>query len=208
MKREANRRQLKNYLIVNKFHFKLLIINLIYVLLIFGVIIGVVLFPFYRDIFKISDIYTQHFSATFFIALLDRFSIALLVLFAFSILYQVIINHKFCGPLVNFSNTFKKISQGDLTRKIFLRRYDFLKNEAAQVNDMIDSLSGLITILKKDHDRLLSALEDIPGAVTTQDEYQNLIEKLKKQADICDKHLSRFKIDDINDRENQHRSNP
>ena len=208
MERQANRRLLKNYLIVNKFHFKLLIINLIYVLLIFGVIIGVVLFPFYRDIFKISDIYAQHFSATFFIALLDRLSIALLLLFAFSILYQVMINHKFCGPLVNLSNTFKKISEGDLTRKIFLRRHDFLKNEAAQVNDMIDSLSGFITILKKDHDRLLFALKDIPGAVTTQEEYQNLVEKLKKQADICNRQLSKFKIDGINDRENQHRSNP
>jgi len=208
MKREANRRQLKNYLIVNKFHFKLLIINLIYVLLIFAVIICIVLIPFYRDIFQVNDIYVQHYSAKFFIILLNRLSIALLVLFAFSILYQVMINHKLCGPLVNFSNTFQKITRGDLTRKIFLRRHDFLKNEAAQVNDMIDSLSGLIAILKKDHDRLLSALEDIPGAVTTQDEYQNLIEKLKKQADICDKHLSSFKIDGINDRENQHRSNP
>ena len=208
MKRSENRRQLKNYLVVNKFHFKLLIINLIYVLLIFAVIVWGVLFPFYRDIFQVSDIYAQHYSAKFFIVLLNRASIALLVLILFSLLYQVMINHKLCGPLVNFSNTFRKISQGDLTRKIFLRRYDFLKNEAAQVNDMINSLSGLITNLKKDHDRLLSALVDIPVTETTQDEYQNLVEKLKKQADICNQHLSKFKIDDINDRENEHRSNP
>jgi methyl-accepting chemotaxis protein len=206
MKRTANRRQLKNYLIVNKFHFKLLIISLIYGLLIFAVIIGEVLFPFYRNIFQVSDLYAQHYSAKFFIVLLNRLSIALLVILLFTLLYQVMINHKFCGPLVNFSNTFKKISQGDFTRKIFLRRYDFLKNEAAQVNDMIDSLSEHIMALKRDYGLLLSALEDMSKAETDQDEYQNILETLKKQADICDQHLSKFKIDDARDRENRHRS--
>ena len=189
MKREANRRQLKNYLVVNKFHLKLLVINLIYVLFIFAVIIGEVLFPFYQDIFKINDLYAQHYSAKFFIVLLNRLSIALLVILVFIFLYQVMVNHKFCGPLVNFSNTFRKISQGDLTRKIFLRRHDFLKNEAAQVNGMIDSLSERIMTLKKDHDSLLSALEGMSKVEMAQGEYQDALETLKKQADICNKHL-------------------
>ena len=199
MKREANRRQLKNYLVVNKFHLKLLVINLIYVLFIFAVIIGEILFPFYQDMFKINDLYAQHYSAKFFIVLLNRLSIALLVILVFIFLYQVMVNHKFCGPLVNFSNTFQKISQGDLTRKIFLRRHDFLKNEAAQVNGMIDSLSERIRTLKKDHDSLLSALEGMSKVEMVPGEYQDALETLKKQADICNKHLSEFKIDAIKD---------
>jgi signal transduction histidine kinase len=200
MKRTANRRQLKNYLIVNKFHFKLMIINVIYMLLIFTVMIGVVLVPFYRHIFQVNDMYAQHYSAKFFIVLLDRLSVALLVLLLFTFLYQVVINHKFCGPLVNFSNTFKKMSQGDFTRKIFLRRHDFLKNEAAQVNDIIDFLSNHITIFKKDYALLLSALDKMSGSPMENKEYHNILEALKKQADICNKHLSIFKIDDINNR--------
>ena len=199
MKREANRRQLKNYLVVNKFHLKLLVINLIYVLFIFAVIIGEILFPFYQDMFKINDLYAQHYSAKFFIVLLNRLSIALLVILVFIFLYQVMVNHKFCGPLVNFSNTFRKISQGDLTRKIFLRRHDFLKNEAAQVNGMIDSLSERIRTLKKDHDSLLSALEGMSKVEMVPGEYQDALRTLKKQADICNKHLSEFKIDAIKD---------
>ena len=199
MKREANRRQLKNYLVVNKFHLKLLLINLIYVLFIFAVIIGEILFPFYQDMFKINDLYAQHYSAKFFIVLLNRLSIALLVILVFIFLYQVMVNHKFCGPLVNFSNTFRKISQGDLTRKIFLRRHDFLKNEAAQVNGMIDSLSERIRTLKKDHDSLLSALEGMSKVEMVPGEYQDALRTLKKQADICNKHLSEFKIDAIKD---------
>ncbi len=206
MKRTANQRQLKNYLIANKIHFKMMLANLMLMLLVVLVILGSVLYPFYQEIFKINDLYAQHYSAKFFIVLLERLSFALIAVFVMSLIYQMMINHKFCGPLVNFSNTFKKISQGDLTRKIFLRRYDFLKNEAAQVNDMIDFLSDHIMTIKKDYDLLIATLEDVTAGEMAPTEYQNALNTLKKQADIYHKHLSVFKIDDISDRENKRRS--
>ena len=201
MKRKTNQRRLKNYLIANKIHFKMMLFNLILMLLVFAVILGEVLFPFYHEIFKINDIYAQHYSAKFFVVLLDRISLALIAVFLIGLIYQMTINHKFFGPLVNFSHTFKKVAQGDFTRKIFLRRYDFLNNEAAQVNDMIDSLSDHIMTLKKDHDRLLSALKDVSEGKMELSENQNVLEALKKQADICHQHLSVFKIDGMNDQE-------
>ena len=206
MKRTANQRKLKNYLIANKIHFKMMLANLMLMLLVVVVILGSVLYPFYQEIFKINDIYAQHYSAKFFIVLLDRLSFALIAVLLISLIYQMMINHKFCGPLVNFSNTFKKISQGDLTRKIFLRRYDFLKNEAAQVNDMIDFLSDHIMTIKKDHNRLLSILKEVSGREMERAEYQNALETLRKQADIWHNHVSIFKIDGMNDRENEQRS--
>jgi len=206
MKRTANRRKLKNYLITNKIHFKMMLAILILILLVFVVILGMVLFPFYHEIFKFDDMYAQHYSAKFFIVLLDRISLAFFAVLLIGLIYQMIINHKFCGPLVNFSNTFKKVTQGDLTRKIFLRRYDFLKNEAAQANDMIDFLSDHIRTIKKNHGRLLSTLKEMSGSEMERAEYQNALETLRKQADICQNHLSVFKIEDRSDQENKHRS--
>ena len=201
MKRTHNRRQLKNYLIANKIHFKMMLANLALMLLIFIVILGGVLVPFYHEMFKIDDIYAQHYSAEFFIVLLDRISFALIAVLLIGLIYQMIINHKFCGPLVNFSNTFKRITQGDLTRKIYLRRYDFLKNEAGQVNGMIDFLSDHIRTLKKDHEHLLSTINGVSGSQMELSENQNVLEALKKQGDICHQHLSIFKIDGMNDQE-------
>jgi len=199
MRRTANQRRLKNYFVANKIHFKMMLANLTLMLLVFTVVIGAVLYPFYHEIFRIEDIYTQKSSATFFIVLLDRLSLALIAVLLISLIYQMIINHKFCGPLVNFSHTFKKINQGDFTRKVYLRRHDFLKDEAAQVNDMIDSLSDRIMTLKKDHDHLLSAIEDMSGVGVEPAEYQNAMETLRKQAHICHEHLSVFKIEGHSD---------
>ena len=70
---------------------------------------------------------------------------------------------------------------------------------------MIDALSEHIITLKKDHDRLLSALKDMSEAEMERGEYQNTLATLKKQVDIYHKHLSIFKLDNISDRENKHR---
>jgi signal transduction histidine kinase len=199
MRRTSNQRRLKNYFVANKIHFKMMLANLTLMLLVFSVVIGAVLYPFYHEIFRIDDLYAQHYSAKFFVVLLDRLSIALIAVLLISLIYQMIVNHKFCGPLVNFSHTFKKIIQGDFTRKVYLRRHDFLKNEAAQVNDMIDSLSDRIMTLKKDHDHLLSAIEDMSGVEVEPAEYQNAMETLRKQAHICHEHLSVFKIEGNSD---------
>ncbi|MCK4822069.1 methyl-accepting chemotaxis protein [bacterium] len=204
MKRTVNQRKLKNYLMANKTQLKIVLANLVLLVLVFAVIIFTILSPFYHDIFLMDDLYAQHYSAKFFLVLLDRLSFAFIAILLLAFIHNVLANHKLCGPLVNFSKTFKKISQGDLTRKIFLRRYDFLKSEAHQVNDMIDSLSDYITTIKKDNDLLLSALEDVDNGELEKNKYENAFNIVKKQANLCNEHLSKFKIDGINNQEQDH----
>ena len=206
MKRKVNQRKLKNYLIANKTQFKVAIANLILMVLVFAVVILTILSPFYHDIFLMDDLYTQHYSAKFFLVLSERLSFALIAMFLLALIHNLLVNHKLCGPLVKFSNTFKIISQGDLTRKIFLRRYDFLKSEAHQVNDMIDAISDYVTTIKKDNDLLLSALEEVANGGIEISEYENAFKIVKKQANLCNEHLSKFKIEGINNEEQTHKS--
>jgi methyl-accepting chemotaxis protein len=206
MKRTVNQRKLRNYLIANKTQLKIVLANLILVVLVFAVIVFTILSPFYHDIFLTDDLYSRHYSAKFFLVLLDRLSFAFIAILILALIHNIFANHKLCGPLVNFSKTFKKIAQGDLTRKVFLRRYDFLKTEAHQVNDMIDSLSDYITTIKKENDRLLSALEEVANGKTEKDTYENAFKIVKKQANLWNEHLSKFKIDGMSDQERDHES--
>ena len=204
MKRKVNQRKLKNYLIVNKTQLKIVLANLALVVLVVAVIIFTILTPFYHDIFLMDDLYSQHYSAKFFLVLLDRSCFAFIAILLLAFIHNVLANHKLCGSLVNFSKTFIKIAQGDLTRKVFLRRRDLLKNEAHQVNDMIDSLSDYITRIKKDNDLLLSALEEVANGKVEKDKYENAFNIVKKQANLCNEHLSKFKVDGISNQERDH----
>jgi len=140
-----------------------------------------------------SSLYDQHLAANIFIVLIERSFVALLAILIFSFIHQVIISHRFCGPLVNFNKTFEKISHGDLTRKVFLRRHDFLKNEAAQVNEMIDSLTSFVRKAKENHDRLYEILEKLEGSRTTQEIFDESLKTAKHQVKLGTEHLSKMK---------------
>lgn len=78
----------------------------------------------------------------------------ILVTVFFAIGTQVWITHRVCGALVNFTNTFKEISNGNLDRRIFLRKEDMLKKEADYFNTMMEQLSGQINELKMENEKL------------------------------------------------------
>ena len=197
MKPSHNKRKIKNYITANKNQFKLTLSNLGFSVLTIVVIIITVLSPFYYDIYRGNDVYFHNYSAKIFLTLLERLSYALITILLLAILYQilqVVFTHKFYGPMVNFSKTFDRISQGDLTRKVFIRRHDFLKNEARQINEMMDALSNRITKIKTANDLLLSGLEQVGNSDIEKGKSGHALNMVKKQAHLCHEHLSEFKI--------------
>jgi methyl-accepting chemotaxis protein len=203
MKTTQNKRKIKSYLMVNINQFKLTLANLGFIVLIF-IVIMTVLSPFYYEIYKGNDLYVHNYSAKIFLTLLERLSFALITILLLAILYQilqVVFTYKLCGPMVNFSKTFDRISQGDLTRKIFIRRHDFLKNEARQINEMMDALSNHIMTIKTANDLLLSALDQLSSSDVEKGTSENTLNMVKKQALLCNKHLSKFKIQRNKDQE-------
>ncbi len=194
MKHTMNNRKLKNYLIKKDVQLKIAISNLVYMLLMVAVVVLTILSPLYLDIFQSIDLCNQYFSAKMFIILLERLAFALLILLTLAFLHQIVLTHKFCGPLVNFVKTFKRISEGDLTRKIFLRRYDFLQNEANQVNEMMNGLSSLVAKIKKENSLLLSMLEEAADSGKAPEKAGAALKKAAEHAIQCRQHLSKFII--------------
>jgi methyl-accepting chemotaxis protein len=173
---------------------KIAITNLVYMLLLLAVIVVTILSPLYLDISQSIELCGQYFSAKMFIVLLERLAYSLVILLILAFIHQIVITHKICGPLVNFRNTFNKISQGDLTRKIFLRRHDFLQTEAHQVNEMIDMLSTFVTNIKHDNSELRSTLQSALNGRMEPEKLDETLQKAIAHADQCNKHISKFKV--------------
>ena len=194
MKHRKNNRKIKNYLIMKHVQLKIAITNLIYMVLLLVVVVLTILSPLYLDIFQSVELCNQYFSAKLFIVLLERLAYSLVILFILAFIHQIVITHKICGPLVNFANTFKKMSEGNLTRKIFLRRHDFLQDEAGQANEMIDVLSSFVSKIKNENRLLRATLEDAAKEKVKPEKLEAILQKALKHADHCNEHLSKFKI--------------
>lgn len=204
MQAKTHRRKLRNYFINTKIQLRLAVTNLMYFILVVAIVVLTVLIPFYLDSFESLELCRQYLSAKLFIVLLGRLPIVAGALLLIIFIHQIIMSHRLCGPLVNFVHSFKKLSKGDFTRRIYLRRYDYLKDEARHLNEMIDGLSNIIADLKIENNLLVSSLEKVTDAEVAHKIQSGALENAITHADTCQKLLLNFKLSEESNDENDH----
>ena len=159
MKPKKRVRKLQNYLIAKYIQLRIVVTNFLYLCLISLVLVLTVLSPYFYDILNKEELWVQYLSAKTFLVLLDRLVIALPLIFVISFAHFIVLTHRFCGPMINFKHTLQELARGNFTRKVFLRKNDFLKQEAAILNQAIDQLSGYFEDIREDNAALLDLLE-------------------------------------------------
>jgi methyl-accepting chemotaxis protein len=193
MARNKNRRSWKNYLINKNVQIRITVVNLVYMMLTVMANTAIMLSSSICNIYYTGD--TQFWKAIDLYALgSEVFTFSLAAIFVLAVVNQMWVTHKFCGPLVNFTNSFKKVAQGDLTRKVNLRSRDLLKEEAVQFNDMMDGLSHHIEALKNDNRLLLSTLKGIVddnGQAVKIDDARKIIQEHEA---LFDAHISQLQL--------------
>jgi len=195
---KGNRRHLKSYIINKDVQLKMVLINLAYVLVIIFLTLLVLLWPVLHDMFLTDDPDVQYMAAQSFLVLMKYLVPAVGVMFLLSFVHQIVFSHRILGPLVNFGHTFERIAEGDLTRKVFIRKGDYLWKESERINAMIDSLSGVMADIRSSHEKLLSVIESMPKADNVNDErtLEDVLDLLQREALLVKKGLSIFKIAD------------
>ena len=195
MKPKKRVRKLHNYLIASDIQLRIVITNFLYLSLIVLVLVLAVLSPYFYDIFNDDELWVQYLSAKTFIVLLDRLVIALPLIFIVSFIHLVILTHRFCGPMINIKSTIQEIARGNLTRKVILRKHDFLKEEAATMNHMIDQLSGHFEAIREDNAVLLAMLEEKRDAGSPGVDQNRFLQVVKENARNTRNILNKVKTD-------------
>lgn len=192
------KRKLGSYLINKEIQLKIVLTNLAYMLVIIIITLAMLLSPLFYDMFLSSDLDVQYQAAQTFLTLVKRLLPAVILMFVLVFLHQILITHRICGPLVNFTHTFKRIAQGDLTRKVVLRKGDYLREECEKINEMIDSLAHFISNIRGGQEKLISVLEEVMTKIEDLDTKTKIAEALeivKREAHLMKKNLSVFKIE-------------
>jgi methyl-accepting chemotaxis protein len=157
-----NRRQLRNFLVRPSFQLRLAVTHVAFVFVVVAFLfIGQVSLIYY-DLPRSADIWAQYALARLMVLVLGRMGVVVLLIVAVSFIYHVIFSHRLCGPLINMTHTFERISKGDLTRKVLLRQKDFLKDEAYTINGMMTALNARILTIKENQTMLMSLATDLP----------------------------------------------
>jgi methyl-accepting chemotaxis protein len=193
MPQRTYKRKIANYLINRNVQLKLATTNLFYMVLVIAAVILMAVFPFYQDIFSLDDLCSQYLSTRLFLVLTERMIVALIFILVLAFFHQIFTSHQICGPLYNFSRTFECMKSGDLTRKVFLRRTDMLKNEAQEINEMIDGLSAIVEGAKKNQLLLSRKLEKVIQSSSGDHAFNQMLLDLEKQVNLCHEQLKEIK---------------
>ena len=138
----TNQRRWKNFLIRRDVQLPIIMANMAFLAIVFATLVVALLSPLYHDMLHADGLWIQNVSGHLFLILLRRIAIAMLLILVAASIHQLVLSHRFCGPLVNFGHTFERMARRDFSRKVYLRRWDFLKAEAGQVNAIIDRLNN------------------------------------------------------------------
>lgn len=194
---EKSRRKLKNYLLSNDAQLRIVIPNLLWMLLIIIATMGVVLSPLMIDMFISDDIEIQYRAAVTFLSFIKRLVPTIIAMFILIFIHQVIITHRICGPLVNFSQVFKRLAEGDFSKKAAIRSDDYMKKECENINQMIAGISDHVERVKIGNEKLIVSIEKVAKRIDdikTRDQVQEALELIKKEALNVKEDISEFKL--------------
>jgi methyl-accepting chemotaxis protein len=154
------KRKIQNYLIAKDIQFRIIFSTLIFFFSVVILVVSLVLSPRIFTMLISDSMDIQHQAAQTFLVVIKWLIPTVLVISLLIFIHHVIVTHRIYGPMFNFSKVFKKISQGDLSQKVFIRRKDYLHNECNNINEMIAGLAAIISRIQTGHDNLISALEN------------------------------------------------
>lgn len=200
MTEKTYQRQWRNLLIHKKLQLRLISINLIYMLLIIIATFAVQFSPLLQDMFFSGDQEVQYQAAQIFLPLLQRFVPAVIVMFILIFLHQMLFTHRIFGPLINFTHTFERIAEGDLSRKVQLRKADFLDAEGEKINRMTETISRYISNSREGIDQLVALTGRVLDQSKEQDKEAILaaLTEIRKQALLTQQSLAVFKTGSTN----------
>jgi methyl-accepting chemotaxis protein len=136
----------KRYIIDKNLQLTLVVYNAIYFLVIIAIIGVGLLLPLVLQLYDANLTLVQRGEVAAKILYLHaRLGPVLLVILLALCVHSVLVSHRVAGPLYRFRAVFQQIAEGDLSKVVKIRRGDFLLNEHAKIEEMIEALRSKLT---------------------------------------------------------------
>ncbi len=139
----ATRPYRRQRILIDRFQYRLLVINLLYFCTILLIFATALFLPLILELHS-DSILKQAEAASEFLSLHARVWPALFLVFVLLAFHSIFVSHRIVGPLYRFRTTFQAVAGGDLSVRATLRKHDYLEKESESVNQMIASLQAKV----------------------------------------------------------------
>lgn len=183
--------------IVQRFQYRLLVNTLLYIAAVILVFAGVLFAPlmFVMDAGTAGSPVVQD-AAHEFVALHTRVWPALALLMALLVMHTVVFSHRIAGPLDRIRGELKKIGDGNLSVHVRIRKNDYLHDQVASVNEMVEGLREKIRTIEHNQQKADAVLIGLQRALIrgSGDEMNDQIEELSVVLERLKQSVGEFQI--------------
>jgi nitrogen fixation/metabolism regulation signal transduction histidine kinase len=155
------RNQRRGYSVVNRsLQYRFLAIIIVYS---FVIVLFLAVFMFVPDMMRLQDqslpFDARAAAADKMLTLHARVWPAILLVICLVALHSFRFFHRLIGPLYRFRQIYEQVRNGDLNLKVKIRKKDYLHEEEAALNDMLDTLSRKWRNMQQDTENALRSLD-------------------------------------------------
>jgi methyl-accepting chemotaxis protein len=155
---------LRRRILISTFQYRLLVVNFFYYCAIVLIVAGVLFLPPMWQLRSATSFEESEHVAVAFLFLHARLWPALLLVLGLLAFHSVIVSHRIAGPLYRFERIWTAMAAGDLSVRARLRKSDYLKREAAVMNEMIAALAARISDLDAQIAAVRASFDDVRRA--------------------------------------------
>lgn len=194
----ATRPQKRTRILIDRFQFQLLLINILYFIAILLIFAAALFLPLILQLNNETiSIIEQVDAASQFLSLHARVWPAIFVVFVLLAIHSIFVSHRIVGPLYRFRSIFRTVAQGDLTVRANLRKHDYLGKESDVLNEMIGNLQSRVKGMKEQYEEVRARMIALERAIASGSvEGMNTnIEGLRGQVERLRVVMDHFRID-------------
>jgi general secretion pathway protein G len=187
-------------ILIDRFQYQLLLINLIYFFTILMIFSAALFGPLILRLENHTPASPElEAVAIQFLSLHARVWPALFIAFLLFSIHSVYVSHKIAGPLTRFRNTFKAIATGNLSGRVTIRKYDYLGSEADVLNEMITGLQAKIKGIDAQYREARTAFGKLRGGIEARagNDLPQTIEALGLQMEKLRECIDQFRLPDL-----------
>jgi methyl-accepting chemotaxis protein len=87
------------------------------------------------------------------------------LLISLCLFHSVLVSHRVAGPLFRFKRILADVARGDLSMNIRVRRHDYLRDEAASMDEMVRAMRERVRAIEEAHRRANATLPELLSAI-------------------------------------------
>lgn len=174
------RNQRKGYRVVNRsLQYRFLAIIIVYS---FVIVLFLAAFLFVPDIIRLQDeslaFHARAEAADKMLTLHARVWPAIFLVICLVALHSFRFFHRLIGPLHRFRQVYEQVRNGDLNLKVKIRKKDYLHQDEAALNDMLETLSGKWRTVQQTTEDALRSLDALEQTGTNTNNWKESLEDL------------------------------